>query len=69
MPAERSLASGALPIGLTNGVKMRRAVASGEVVTWSDVSIDETSQTVRVRREMETMFSPLRFPEGHRLAR
>ncbi|HXV24330.1 MAG TPA: Gfo/Idh/MocA family oxidoreductase [Alphaproteobacteria bacterium] len=69
VPAERSLAAGALPIGLANDVSLRRAVASGDVVTCSDVSIDETSQTVRVRREMETIFSPVRFPEGHRLAR
>jgi predicted homoserine dehydrogenase-like protein len=53
MPAEDSLALGALPIGLAHGVELRNAVAAGEMVRWSDVVIDEGREPVRFRREME----------------
>ena len=46
-----------LPIGLAHGVTLKNAVARDRPVTWSDVDIDETSQAVRVRREMETLFA------------
>src|SRR3712207_8126700 len=55
MPAEDSTASGALPIGLAHGVSIRNAVAKGEVVRWSDVTIDEDQEPVRLRREMERL--------------
>jgi predicted homoserine dehydrogenase-like protein len=57
MPAQRSLQLGALPIGLAHGMPLRRAVRSGEVVTWSDVVPDDSSQPVRIRREMEQLFA------------
>ena len=53
MPAEDTMALGALPVGLAQGVSLRSAVAKGEVVRWSDVTIDETQEPVRLRREME----------------
>ena len=53
MPAEDSTALGALPIGLAQGVSLRNAVAKGEMVKWSDVTIDESQEPVRLRREME----------------
>jgi predicted homoserine dehydrogenase-like protein len=53
MPAESSMALRALPVGLAQGVSLRNAVAKGEVVRWSDVTIDETQEPVRLRREME----------------
>jgi predicted homoserine dehydrogenase-like protein len=53
MPAEDSLALGALPIGLAHGIELRNAVATGEFVRWSDVAIDEGQEPVRFRREME----------------
>jgi predicted homoserine dehydrogenase-like protein len=53
MPAEDSIALGALPVGLAQGVSLRNAVAKGEVVRWSDVTIDESQEPVRSRREME----------------
>ena len=55
MPAEDSTASGALPIGLAHGVSIRNAVAKGEVVRWSDVTIDKDQEPVRLRREMERL--------------
>ena len=54
IPAARSLALGALPIGLAHRVKLLRDVAAGEFVTAADVALDDTLQAVRVRREMET---------------
>ena len=53
MPAEDSLAQGALPIGLAHGIELRNAVAAGEMVRWSDVAIDEGQEPVRFRRQME----------------
>ena len=53
MPAEDSLAQGALPMGLAHGIELRNAVAAGEMVRWSDVVIDEGQEPVRFRREME----------------
>ncbi len=56
MPAADSLALGGLPLGLAHGVRLRNAVAMGVPVRWTDVEVDEDSQAVRVRREMEAMF-------------
>ena len=53
VPAARSLKLGALPIGLAHHVKLVRNVAAGEFVTAADVALDESSQAVRIRREME----------------
>jgi predicted homoserine dehydrogenase-like protein len=53
IPAARSLALGALPIGLASHVKLTRDVAAGEFVKASDAALDESAQTVRVRRAME----------------
>jgi predicted homoserine dehydrogenase-like protein len=57
VPAERSLAEGALPIGLAHRVKLHRDVAVGELVRWSDVQIPE-SEGSRARRDMERRFAP-----------
>jgi len=53
IPAARSLALGALPIGLASHVKLVRDVAAGDFVKASDVALDANAQAVRVRREME----------------
>jgi predicted homoserine dehydrogenase-like protein len=57
VPAERTLAEGALPIGLAHRVKLHRDVAVGELVRWSDVKVPE-SEAVRARRDMERRFAP-----------
>jgi predicted homoserine dehydrogenase-like protein len=69
LPAEKSLASGALPLGLAHGAKLTRAVSMGHGLTWSDVTLDETLPAFRVRREMEAMFSPARLKETTRAQR
>ncbi|MCW1839359.1 NAD(P)H-dependent oxidoreductase [Prosthecomicrobium hirschii] len=56
IPAARSLAEGALPIGLAHRVPLVRDVAAGAVVTWADVTVDAGSEAVRVRRAMEARF-------------
>ena len=56
MPAADSLRLGGLPIGLAHHVRLRNAVKAGTPVRWTDVAIDETSEAVRVRREMEAAF-------------
>ena len=57
MLAASSRARRGLPIGLAHGVKVVHPVAEGEIVTWADVEVAETSEAVRVRREMEAMFA------------
>src|SRR5262252_6579968 len=55
VPAGRSLAEGALAIGLAHKVPLLRDVAAGEVVHWADVAVPETD-AVRARRAMEQRF-------------
>jgi predicted homoserine dehydrogenase-like protein len=57
MPAADSLALGALPLGLAHEVRLLNPVKAGQAVRWTDVAVDAGSEAVRVRREMETMFS------------
>jgi predicted homoserine dehydrogenase-like protein len=52
MRGKDSLAIGALPIGLAHKVKLKRAIAAGEVVRWDDVTMED-SEAVRIRRAME----------------
>jgi predicted homoserine dehydrogenase-like protein len=53
MTARDSAAKKALPIGLAHKVRLKRDVAVGATVSWEDVEVDETSEAVRIRREME----------------
>jgi predicted homoserine dehydrogenase-like protein len=57
VPAERSLAEGALPIGLAHRVKLHRDVGASEFVRWSDVQMPEIEGS-RARRDMERRFAP-----------
>ena len=63
IPAARSLALGALPIGLAHGVPLKRAVKAGGIVTYADVALDEASEAVRTRRAMEAAARPARAAE------
>ena len=56
MSAGDSLAMGGLPIGLSQGVTLERAVEAGAPLRWSDVQLDESLEPVRIRREMENTF-------------
>jgi predicted homoserine dehydrogenase-like protein len=56
MPAADSLRLGGLPIGLAHHVPLRNPVKAATTVRWADVVLDEASEAVRVRREMEVAF-------------
>ena len=56
-PAALSLAAGYFPLGLAQNVKLKRDIAEGERLTWSDVDCDPNDAAVRVRREMEAAFA------------
>ena len=53
IPASRSLAVGALPIGLAHNVKLKRAVAKDTVVCVDDVVLERDLDVVALRQEME----------------
>jgi predicted homoserine dehydrogenase-like protein len=55
-PAEVSLRDGLLPLGLAHNVRLKRDIAQGGALTWSDVAYDATDSAVKVRREMEAAF-------------
>jgi predicted homoserine dehydrogenase-like protein len=57
LPAQKSIALRGLPLGLAHGAKLVRAVKSGVALAWSDVAIDETLPALRIRREMEALFT------------
>jgi predicted homoserine dehydrogenase-like protein len=56
MPATDSLSLGGLPLGLAHRVKLKRPVAAGKPILWSDVEMAE-GEAVRFRREMEATFA------------
>jgi predicted homoserine dehydrogenase-like protein len=55
-PAAQSLDQGYLPLGLAQNVKLKRAIAAGERLKWSDVAYDPNDAAVKARREMEAAF-------------
>jgi predicted homoserine dehydrogenase-like protein len=57
VPAEQSLAAGALPIGLAHKVELMHGVDAGGIVRWSDVRISE-NEAIRARRDMERFLAP-----------
>lgn len=62
MPMADSLAAGGLPLGLAHGVKLKKPVAAGQPVRWTDVAIDESQPAAAFRREMERVFSGAASP-------
>jgi predicted homoserine dehydrogenase-like protein len=57
IPAEKSLAIGALPIGLAHHVKVIRPVARDTIVTFADVEMVTDLDVVGIRKEMEQRFA------------
>src|SRR4051812_3100443 len=55
-PADRSLDEGLLPLGLAHNVKLKRDIAEGAAVKWTDVEYDPNDTPVKIRREMEAAF-------------
>jgi predicted homoserine dehydrogenase-like protein len=56
-PARASLDAGYLPLGLAHQVRLKRDIAEGAALRWSDVDYDASDLAVRVRREMEAAFA------------
>jgi predicted homoserine dehydrogenase-like protein len=55
-PADVSLEHQLLPLGLAHDVRLKRDVAEGQALRWSDVVYDPNEPAVKVRREMEAAF-------------
>ena len=55
-PADTSLERELLPLGLAHSVKLKRDIAEGQPLRWSDVAYDPNDSAVKVRREMEAAF-------------
>ena len=55
-PADASLARELLPLGLAHNVKLKRDIAEGQALRWSDVVYNSNDSAVKVRREMEAAF-------------
>ncbi len=53
IPASKSLALGALPIGLAHNVKLKRPVKKDSVVRFEDVELSSDLDVVKLRQEME----------------
>ncbi|MFJ9453159.1 NAD(P)H-dependent oxidoreductase [Herbaspirillum sp. NPDC101397] len=53
IPAAKSLALGALPIGLAHNVKLKRPVKKDTVVRFEDVELSSDLDVVKLRQEME----------------
>jgi predicted homoserine dehydrogenase-like protein len=55
-PADTSLERDLLPLGLAHNVKLKRDIAEGQPLRWSDVAYDPNDSAVKARREMEAAF-------------
>ncbi len=55
--ASTSLALGGLPLGLASDGPLVRDIKAGELLTWADVTLDESDPALGVRREMEAAFA------------
>ena len=56
VPAARSRALDALPIGLAHGIRLVRDVAEGAIITRADAPPDPAQDAVRIRAEMVAAF-------------
>ncbi len=55
--ADEFKANGFVPFGVLAGATLVRDVAEGEMLTYADVSLDETSTIVSLRRLQDTLFA------------
>ena len=46
----------ALPVGLAPGAVVAQPVPAGQIITWDDVRLDESSLVVQLRRQQDTLF-------------
>lgn len=45
----------ALPVGLAPGAKISRPIKTGDVITWGDVTLDESQTVVKLRRKQDRL--------------
>ncbi|MGX7705194.1 NAD(P)H-dependent oxidoreductase [Methylobacterium sp. Gmos1] len=64
IPASKSLALGALPIGLAHNVKLKRAVARDQIVSVDDVELVNDLDVVALRRQMEDTTRQMAAPKA-----
>ncbi len=57
LPAATSKRIGGVPLGLAHGIKVVRAVAKGQPVTWQDVAMDTSIRAYQLRQEMEAAYN------------
>jgi predicted homoserine dehydrogenase-like protein len=55
LPAKRSLAMKALPIGLAHGVKLVRPIPAGQAITFDDIEPPPDGLALQLRREAQAM--------------
>ena len=53
-PASDSIESKYVPLGLTKSVTMLKDVPEGELLTWDDVKIDQSTDAYKLRKEIES---------------
>ena len=58
IPATRSLELRALPMGLAQNVKLKRAIRKDQIVSYDDVELVNDRDVVALRQEMEDRFRP-----------
>ena len=54
--ADESLRKRAVPLGLSETMKIIRPVKKGQLITWDDVQFDAANEGVKLRRQMEEIF-------------
>ncbi|MCY3766975.1 MAG: SAF domain-containing protein [Gemmatimonadetes bacterium] len=57
LPAASAVTDGILPVGLAHKLRLKRGIASGQPIHRSDVELDEDSDVLRLRKEMEGTLS------------
>ncbi len=69
MPARKSLAFRALPIGISHGARLKRPIAAGQTVRWDDCEVDEAApatrlfwKTIAMSRSLGARLLTTRFP-------
>lgn len=58
VPASRSRAENALPLGLAHRVRLKADIACDGIIGWNDITADDTDPAVIARRAMEQTFAP-----------
>ena len=54
--SKTSLSTGALPIGLAHGIKLKNDVKENEIMKWTDVDFSSNDPAISYRKSMENDF-------------